>query len=59
MAQIVLGIGTSHSPVLSLAPEMWEAYAQNDKRNPELLLPDGTNVPVVITSDNSRVFTKD
>jgi hypothetical protein len=24
-----------------------------------LVLPDGTNVPVVITSDNSRVFTKD
>ena len=24
-----------------------------------LVLPDGTNVPVVFTSDNSRVFTKD
>jgi hypothetical protein len=24
-----------------------------------LVLPDGTNVPVVLTSDNSRVFTKD
>lgn len=44
MAQIVLGIGTSHTPLLSLPPELWETYAQNDRRNPELLLPDGTAV---------------
>lgn len=44
MAQIVLGIGTSHTPLLSLPPDLWADYAQNDRRNPELLLPDGTHV---------------
>lgn len=39
MAEIVLGIGTSHTPVVSLPPELWEAYAQGDTRNPELLAP--------------------
>jgi len=39
MAEIVLGIGTSHTPLLSLPPELWAEYAQNDRRNPELLAP--------------------
>lgn len=39
MAVIVLGIGTSHTPLLSLPPDLWETYAQNDRRNPELLAP--------------------
>ena len=39
MADIVLGIGTSHSPVLSLPVDLWPAYAEGDKRNPELLKP--------------------
>ncbi|MGH2598627.1 MAG: hypothetical protein ACRDJ9_04485 [Dehalococcoidia bacterium] len=39
MAAIVLGIGTSHTPLLSLPPELWAEYAQNDRRNPELLAP--------------------
>lgn len=39
MAEIVLGIGTSHTPLLSLPPEMWPTYAEGDKRNPELLAP--------------------
>jgi catalytic LigB subunit of aromatic ring-opening dioxygenase len=39
MAEIVLGIGTSHSPTLSLKPEEVPAYAAGDRRNPQLLHP--------------------
>ena len=39
MASIVLGIGTSHTPMLSLPPEMWPEYARGDERNPELSFP--------------------
>ena len=39
MARIVLGIGTSHTPLLSLPPEMWPEYARADQRNPELAFP--------------------
>jgi 3-O-methylgallate 3,4-dioxygenase len=39
MAKIVVGLGTSHSPVLSTPPEAMPAYAENDKRNPQLLKP--------------------
>ncbi|MGE3913166.1 MAG: hypothetical protein AB7K36_27655 [Chloroflexota bacterium] len=39
MAEIVLGIGTSHTPLLSLAPEFWPAYAERDRGNRELAYP--------------------
>ena len=39
MAEIVLGLGTSHTPMLSLPAEMWPAYAQGDQRIPELAYP--------------------
>jgi 3-O-methylgallate 3,4-dioxygenase len=39
MADIVLGIGTSHTPLLSLDPSLWETYALGDRRNPELAYP--------------------
>lgn len=39
MAEIVLGIGTSHTPLLSLPPELWEEYAQSDLKSPELVFP--------------------
>jgi 3-O-methylgallate 3,4-dioxygenase len=39
MAEIVLGIGTSHTPLLSLAPELWTTYAERDSSNPELAYP--------------------
>ena len=46
MAEIVLGLGTSHSPMLSLPGDMWSEYAARDKGNPMLLsLEDGsTNI---------------
>jgi 3-O-methylgallate 3,4-dioxygenase len=36
MAQIVLGLGTSHSPHVSTAPEQWYLHADRDRRNPNL-----------------------
>lgn len=41
MAQIVLGLGTSHSPQLSTPPELWPQHGERDKRNPDLRRPDG------------------
>ncbi|HCL24762.1 MAG TPA: extradiol ring-cleavage dioxygenase [Dehalococcoidia bacterium] len=48
MAEIVLGLGTSHSPMLSLPGEMWGEYAARDKGNPMLL-----------SLDDGRVVTYD
>ncbi len=39
MAKIILGIGTSHTPLLSMPPDLWAEYAQGDRRNPDLLAP--------------------
>ncbi len=39
MAKIVLGIGSSHGPLLALPAEMWEAYSQRDRGNNELVYP--------------------
>ena len=39
MAEIVLGIGTSHSPMLSLPPELWSKPQEGDKKNPDIVDP--------------------
>lgn len=39
MASIVLGLATSHTPLLILPPEMWPEYAERDEQNPELVFP--------------------
>jgi 3-O-methylgallate 3,4-dioxygenase len=39
MANIVLGAGLSHTPLLSLPPELWTEYAARDSQNPELVFP--------------------
>src|SRR4030095_353175 len=39
MANLILGIATSHTPMLTLPPELWASYAQNDQRNRELAFP--------------------
>lgn len=41
MAEIVLGIGTSHSPLLLLAAEDWVDRAKDDRGNQRLNLSDG------------------
>lgn len=39
MAEIVLGAGTSHSPMLALNAEQWPRYASGDLRHTELVFP--------------------
>ena len=39
MAEIVLGIGTSHTPLLTLPARLWPVYALADERNRELAYP--------------------
>lgn len=34
MAQIVLGVGCSHSPLLATKPEQWDLRANDDRKNP-------------------------
>jgi hypothetical protein len=41
VSEIVLGIGTSHSPLLTLDAESWAERASDDVRNGELTLSDG------------------
>lgn len=41
MAQIVLGIGTSHTPQMSSGPEYWEGHAKRDQHNEFLIGTDG------------------
>jgi len=44
MAKIVLGIGTSHSPLLVMEGENWKFRAQDDLRNKSLYTLDGRKV---------------
>ncbi|MBO0714734.1 MAG: hypothetical protein J2O39_06005 [Acidimicrobiales bacterium] len=41
MAEIVVGLGTSHTPQMSSSAELWEGHAERDQRNPNLLAADG------------------
>jgi hypothetical protein len=36
MARIVLGLGSSHSPHVSTAPDLWHLHAERDRNNPHL-----------------------
>ena len=42
MAKIVLGVGTTHGPLLSTPPEAWDGRADVDRANPALCFRDGT-----------------
>lgn len=39
MAEIVLGIGTSHTPMFAIPPEQWADYSKGDARIQELAFP--------------------
>lgn len=41
MADIVLGIGTSHSPLLAIRPELWSERGKDDQRRTAMPLSDG------------------
>ena len=42
MADIVIGIASSHTPQLSSGVDMWLDHAERDRRNPQLLGKDAT-----------------
>lgn len=42
MAEIVMGFGTSHGPLLATPPEEWDLRANVDRKNQELVYKDGT-----------------
>ena len=44
MSQIVLGIGTSHSPLLAIPPERWAERAADDCKRPTFPLADGRSI---------------
>jgi hypothetical protein len=39
MAELTLGIGTSHTPMLTLPARLWPSYAERDQGNQELAFP--------------------
>lgn len=41
MAEIVLGVASSHSPQLSSTTDTWRKHGERDRERPELLAPDG------------------
>lgn len=46
MAEVVLGIATSHTPIFSLPAELWSEYAEADRANAELVFPpQGNAIP--------------
>ena len=57
MARIVLGIGTSHSPLLALGPRMWAERGRDDLRRAQLHLTDGRVVdyPALAAETAGRV----
>ena len=42
MAKIVIGIGSSQSPLVSIPAEHWGAYGRGDETNTRLFMPDGS-----------------
>ena len=36
MNQLVLALGTSHTPLLAVGPEHWQSLAKRDRNNPDL-----------------------
>jgi 3-O-methylgallate 3,4-dioxygenase len=46
VARIVVGIGTSHTPMLAVPGEQWSLFAERDRANRELVFPpDGLAMP--------------
>ncbi len=37
MAQLVLGLGVSHTPQMSMPSDLWASYARHDRKNPNLI----------------------
>lgn len=44
MSRIVLGVGTSHSPLLAMEPAMWEERARDDVKRTAIRMSDGRSI---------------
>src|SRR5436853_401908 len=45
MAEIVLGVGTSHGPMPSMPPDLWLEFGKDDHKHRDLIAPwDGSTV---------------
>lgn len=45
MAEVILGIGTSHGPMLSMPPELWLEFGKEDRQRQAMVAPwDGSTV---------------
>ena len=53
MAEIVLGIGTSHSPLLAISPRMWLDRGKDDLQRTSIHLVDGRAVPYAVLASES------
>jgi hypothetical protein len=57
MSDIVLALGSSHSPLLSTPPDQWDLRANVDRRNPALAFRDGTyDFPGLVKTRRSDYF---
>ena len=60
MAEIVLGIGTSHSPILILDGEAWSHRARDDRRNKSLFTLEGRKLSYEeLESERGEPFVKE
>lgn len=60
MARIVLGLGTSHGPQLSMGPEFWTGRANADRRNAELWFQGKTyNFPELVEARSAEGLQKE
>lgn len=64
MAQIVYGIGSSHSPMLNLPAENWGVRGEMDRRNRELIGTDGEvsdydDLTARLTDENKHIIAKE
>jgi hypothetical protein len=51
VAEIVLGVGTSHSPLLAIAPELWSQRGDDDRKRTQIHLADGRVVSYAALAD--------
>ena len=59
MARIVLGIGSSHSPLLTFSADMWMERAGDDMRNEALTLSDGRTLSYqALLAERGEAFTE-
>ena len=60
MAELVLGIGTSHSPLLTFDAELWADRGADDMRNPALTLSDGRTMDYdTLLAERGPAFAND